>query len=67
MLRQISACSDPQISFCLQVRKSAGGEEFQFEVSPGTYAVTASLPESQQQTRLVNVSAGESINLTFNL
>ncbi|XP_023137738.2 A-kinase-interacting protein 1 [Amphiprion ocellaris] len=46
---------------------SAAGEDFYIEVSPGTYAITASMPESQQQTQLVSVKAGESINLTFNL
>uniref|UniRef100_UPI0037E951F0 A-kinase-interacting protein 1 n=1 Tax=Semicossyphus pulcher TaxID=241346 RepID=UPI0037E951F0 len=48
-------------------RVSAAGEDFYIEVSPGTYAITASTPEAQQQTRLVSVKAGESINLTFNL
>uniref|UniRef100_A0A3P8SPL3 A kinase (PRKA) interacting protein 1 n=1 Tax=Amphiprion percula TaxID=161767 RepID=A0A3P8SPL3_AMPPE len=43
------------------------GEDFYIEVSPGTYTITASMPESQQQTQLVSVKAGESINLTFNL
>lgn len=42
-------------------------EDFFIEVSPGTYAVTASMPDSQKQTQLVSVKAGESINLTFNL
>ncbi|XP_013882277.1 A-kinase-interacting protein 1 [Austrofundulus limnaeus] len=42
-------------------------EDFSIEVSPGTYAITASLPESQQQTQLVRVEAGESVSLTFNL
>ncbi|XP_074534014.1 A-kinase-interacting protein 1 [Halichoeres trimaculatus] len=46
---------------------SASGEDFYIEVSPGTYAITASTPESQQQTQLVSVRAGESIDLTFNL
>ncbi|KAM6926200.1 A-kinase-interacting protein 1 [Lycodopsis pacificus] len=45
----------------------ASGEDFFIEVSPGSYAVTASVPELQQQTRLVSVRAGESINLTFDL
>ncbi|XP_008292659.1 A-kinase-interacting protein 1 isoform X2 [Stegastes partitus] len=48
-------------------RVSAAGEDFYIEVSPGTYAVTASMPESHQQTQLVSVKAGESINLSFNL
>lgn len=46
---------------------SAADEDFFIEVSPGTYAITAGLPESQQQTQLVSVKAGESVNLTFNL
>ncbi|XP_060892015.1 A-kinase-interacting protein 1 [Labrus mixtus] len=45
----------------------AADEDFYIEVSPGTYAITASVPESQQQTQLVRLKAGESINLTFNL
>ncbi|KAM9351553.1 A-kinase-interacting protein 1 isoform 2-T3 [Symphorus nematophorus] len=53
---------------CNKGRVSAeAGEDFFIEVSPGTYAVTASMPESQKQTQLVSVKAGESINLTFNL
>ncbi|XP_036961970.1 A-kinase-interacting protein 1 [Acanthopagrus latus] len=48
-------------------RVSAASEDFFIEVSPGTYAITAGLPESQQQTQLVSVKAGESVNLTFNL
>ncbi|XP_041795341.1 A-kinase-interacting protein 1 [Chelmon rostratus] len=46
---------------------SLAAEDFFIEVSPGTYAVTASMPDSQKQTQLVSVKAGESINLTFNL
>ncbi|XP_040894556.1 A-kinase-interacting protein 1 [Toxotes jaculatrix] len=49
------------------VRVSAAVEDFYLEVSPGTYAITASIPSSRQQTQLVSVKAGESINLTFNL
>uniref|UniRef100_A0A3B4XGK3 A-kinase interacting protein 1 n=1 Tax=Seriola lalandi dorsalis TaxID=1841481 RepID=A0A3B4XGK3_SERLL len=48
-------------------RVSAADEDFYIEVSPGTYAVTASMQESQQQTQLVSVKAGESMKLTFNL
>ncbi|XP_031721133.1 A-kinase-interacting protein 1 isoform X2 [Anarrhichthys ocellatus] len=53
----------PQYKGCV----SASGEDFFIEVSPGSYAVTASVPELQQQTQLVSVRAGESINLTFDL
>ncbi|XP_028287045.1 A-kinase-interacting protein 1 [Parambassis ranga] len=48
-------------------RVSAAGEDFYIEVSPGTYAITASLPEAHQQTQLVTIKPGESIDLTFNL
>ncbi|XP_029290094.1 A-kinase-interacting protein 1 [Cottoperca gobio] len=48
-------------------RVSAAGEDFFIEVSPGTYAITASMPELQQQTQMVSVKAGESVDLTFNL
>ncbi|KAM9753519.1 A-kinase-interacting protein 1 isoform 1-T2 [Menidia menidia] len=46
---------------------SATGEEFYIEVSPGTYKITASVPDSQQQTQLVTIEAGESVNLIFDL
>ncbi|KAM3870101.1 A-kinase-interacting protein 1 [Diretmus argenteus] len=46
---------------------SAVGEDFYVEVYPGTYAVTAGLPDSNQQTQTVSINAGESVNLTFNL
>ncbi|XP_064169185.1 A-kinase-interacting protein 1 isoform X2 [Anguilla rostrata] len=42
-------------------------EDFHIEVSPGTYAVTAGAVDSNQQTHLVQVEAGESVNLTFHL
>lgn len=45
----------------------ASREDFAIEVSPGTYAVTAGLPELRQQTQLVSVKAGESVGLTFDL
>ncbi|XP_071382117.1 A-kinase-interacting protein 1 [Centroberyx affinis] len=48
-------------------RVSAVDEDFYIEVSPGTYAITAGRPDSQQQTQTVSIGAGESINLTFNL
>ncbi|KAG8012346.1 hypothetical protein GBF38_020068 [Nibea albiflora] len=46
---------------------SPASEDFFIEVSPGTYTVTAGLPDSQQQTQLVSLKAGESVDLTFNL
>ncbi|CAJ1056155.1 A-kinase-interacting protein 1 [Xyrichtys novacula] len=46
---------------------SAAHEDFYIKLSPGTYAITASTPEAQQQTQVVTVRAGESVDLTFNL
>ncbi|XP_064786459.1 A-kinase-interacting protein 1 isoform X2 [Oncorhynchus masou masou] len=53
----------------LQIRKHARSspEDFHIEVSPGSYAITAGTQDSQQQTRLVRINAGESMNLTFHL
>lgn len=45
---------------------SSPSEDYVIEVSPGTYAITASMAESEQQTQMVNVKAGESFKLTFN-
>lgn len=41
-------------------------EDFDIRVPPGTYAVTAGMADSEQQTLLVNLKAGESFKLTFN-
>uniref|UniRef100_A0A3B5N081 A kinase (PRKA) interacting protein 1 n=1 Tax=Xiphophorus couchianus TaxID=32473 RepID=A0A3B5N081_9TELE len=45
----------------------ARDEDFYIEVSPGTYSVSASFPDSQPQTHLVSIQPGESAVLTFNL
>ncbi|TSK38522.1 hypothetical protein Baya_2938 [Bagarius yarrelli] len=42
-------------------------EDFLVEVSPGTYAITAAMPDAGPQTRVVHINAGESMRLTFNL
>ncbi|KAM9807575.1 A-kinase-interacting protein 1 [Neosynchiropus ocellatus] len=46
---------------------SSAGEDFSIEVAAGTYCVTASLDESQQQTQVVTLTPGESVHLTFSL
>lgn len=35
-------------------------------VAPGTYAITASVADSEQQTVLVSLKAGESFKVQFN-
>ncbi|KAI1903905.1 hypothetical protein AGOR_G00000220 [Albula goreensis] len=42
-------------------------EDYHIEVSPGTYAISAAEGDSNPQTHLVCVKAGESVNLTFQL
>ncbi|XP_061750455.1 A-kinase-interacting protein 1 [Nerophis ophidion] len=42
-------------------------EDFYIEVAPGEYAVSASLPGSQQKTHMINLGAGETVSLTFDL
>ncbi|KAM8861421.1 A-kinase-interacting protein 1 isoform 1-T2 [Synchiropus picturatus] len=48
-------------------RVSSAGEDFSIEVAAGTYSVTASVDESQQQTQVVTLTPGESVHLTFSL
>ncbi|NXC70861.1 AKIP1 protein, partial [Anhinga anhinga] len=40
-------------------------KDIYIEVSPGTYSVTATSEEMVQQTHVVDVSAGQSVDLTF--
>ncbi|XP_076840456.1 A-kinase-interacting protein 1 isoform X2 [Brachyhypopomus gauderio] len=42
-------------------------EDFLIEVSPGTYAITATMQDTGPQTKVVRINAGESTQLTFNL
>ncbi|XP_014025568.1 A-kinase-interacting protein 1 isoform X4 [Salmo salar] len=50
-----------------QCKAQSSPEDFHIEVSPGTYKITAGTQDSQQQTRVVRINAGESMNLTFHL
>ncbi|XP_055778174.1 A-kinase-interacting protein 1-like isoform X2 [Salvelinus fontinalis] len=50
-----------------QCKAQSSPEDFHIEVSPGTYKITAGAQDSQQQTRVVRINAGESMNLTFHL
>ncbi|NXO53921.1 AKIP1 protein, partial [Aramus guarauna] len=40
-------------------------EDIYIEVSPGTYSVTATSEDMVQQTHVVDVDAGQSVDLTF--
>lgn len=47
----------------LQTRKAS--KDIYIEVSPGTYSITATSEDMVKQTHVVDVSAGQSIDLTF--
>ncbi|XP_014810337.1 PREDICTED: A-kinase-interacting protein 1 [Calidris pugnax] len=48
-----------------QHRARKASKDIYIEVSPGTYSVTATSEDMVQQTHVVAVSAGQSVDLTF--
>ncbi|NXL94482.1 AKIP1 protein, partial [Alectura lathami] len=48
-----------------QQRTRKASKDIYIEVSPGTYSVTATSEDMVKQTHVVDVSAGQSIDLTF--
>ncbi|NXC50876.1 AKIP1 protein, partial [Penelope pileata] len=48
-----------------QQRTRKASKDIYIEVSPGTYSITATSEDMVKQTHVVNVSAGQSIDLTF--
>ncbi|NXQ94487.1 AKIP1 protein, partial [Sagittarius serpentarius] len=53
-----------QAQTCQQHTRQAS-EDIYIEVSPGTYSVTATSEDMVQQTHVVDVNAGQSVDLTF--
>ncbi|NXY29246.1 AKIP1 protein, partial [Pomatorhinus ruficollis] len=49
--------------FSLKPRRSS--KDFYIEVSPGTYSVTAISEDMVEQTHVVDVNAGQTIDVTF--
>ncbi|XP_068004134.1 A-kinase-interacting protein 1 [Melanerpes formicivorus] len=62
--RTEAAVAPSQGQTCQQHPRQAS-EDIYIEVSPGTYSVTATSEDMVQQTHVVDVSAGQSIDLTF--
>ncbi|NXW60762.1 AKIP1 protein, partial [Eurystomus gularis] len=52
-------------SFSSPLKARQASKDIYIEVSPGTYSVTATSGDMVQQTHVVNVNAGQSIDLTF--
>ncbi|XP_030223059.1 A-kinase-interacting protein 1 isoform X2 [Gadus morhua] len=48
-------------------QSAAAYSDFHIEVSPGTYTITAGLPQAHQQAQRVSLHAGDSITLNFDL
>ncbi|KAF1527737.1 A-kinase-interacting protein 1, partial [Eudyptula minor] len=55
-----------KLFFSPQKKKTRqASEDIYIEVSPGTYSVTATSEDMVQQTHVVDVNAGQSVDLTF--
>ncbi|NXI47166.1 AKIP1 protein, partial [Galbula dea] len=52
-------------TFLLLLKTRQASKDIYIEVSPGTYSVTATSEDMVQQTHVVDVSAGQSVDLTF--
>ncbi|XP_041132291.1 uncharacterized protein LOC121330087 isoform X2 [Polyodon spathula] len=48
-----------------QCKTQRTSEDFYIELAPGTYAITAGACDSERQTRVVKINAGESVDLSF--
>lgn len=67
-VRRFHSCSSAETTPGARSERTQFSEDFYIELSPGTYSITASTTESpQQQTQLVTLGDGQSINLTFEL
>ncbi|NWX52188.1 AKIP1 protein, partial [Steatornis caripensis] len=52
-------------TFSPPLKTSPASRDIYIEVSPGTYSVTATSEDMVRQTHVVDVNAGQSIDLTF--
>ncbi|NWR68290.1 AKIP1 protein, partial [Centropus unirufus] len=55
-----------RVRTCQQPTRKAS-KDIYIEVSPGTYSVTATSEDMVQQTHVVDINAGQSVDLTFDL
>ncbi|NXX92138.1 AKIP1 protein, partial [Centropus bengalensis] len=58
-------CSQKEVSRQFWTRKAS--KDIYIEVSPGTYSVTATSEDMIKQTHVVDINAGQSVDLTFDL
>ncbi|NWI28910.1 AKIP1 protein, partial [Sula dactylatra] len=60
---EVRRCNETSPPFPPKTRHAS--KDIYIEVSPGTYSVTATSGDMVQQTHVVDVNAGQSIDLTF--
>ncbi|NWI01082.1 AKIP1 protein, partial [Tichodroma muraria] len=61
--RTVVSVEPSQVQTCQQISRRPS-KDFYIEVSPGIYSVTA-ISEDMEQTHVVDVNAGQSVDLTF--
>ncbi|XP_032044458.1 A-kinase-interacting protein 1 [Aythya fuligula] len=62
--KNASTVESSQATTCPQRTRKAS-KDIYIEVSPGTYSITATSEDMVKQTHVVDISAGQSIDLTF--
>ncbi|XP_040529310.1 A-kinase-interacting protein 1 isoform X1 [Gallus gallus] len=63
--RKSAASAAPSQAGTCQHRTKKASKDIYIEVSPGIYSITATSEDMEKQTHVVDVSAGQSIDLTF--
>ncbi|NXF28505.1 AKIP1 protein, partial [Nyctibius bracteatus] len=61
---EVTSVAPSQAQTCQQHTRQSS-KDIYIEVSPGTYSVTATSEDMVQQTHVVDVNAGQSVDLTF--
>ncbi|NXN79669.1 AKIP1 protein, partial [Bombycilla garrulus] len=57
--------TEEEVSRCFWFDERRLSKDFYIEVSPGVYSVTAVSEDMVEATHIVNVNAGQSVDLTF--
>ncbi|NXW42375.1 AKIP1 protein, partial [Nyctiprogne leucopyga] len=63
--RELETSEEEKLSPLLPAKTRQVSKDIYIEVSPGIYSVTATSEDMVQQTHVVDVNAGQSIDLTF--
>ncbi|NXV01224.1 AKIP1 protein, partial [Cettia cetti] len=63
--RKTDSTEEKVTSFSFSLKPRRPSKDFYIEVSPGTYSVTAISEDMVEQTHVVDVNAGQTIDVTF--